>query len=222
MRNETRFVLGLAVLLALCFAMSASAAVQVGNGNFGDPQEYGSTIPVPDWWYTTPSVTDPEIKVRLNWDLSDLQGFPGGQYPAPNGWVFDAWEGYDWSYVYSPTSLTLKVDNLADRTRIKDLWVWWVFTGNEGGVVDVTAPDGTPSQMSEQGKLQIAGTDQWVAWSHWQIKPQPSEESLTWLDCNVPTGKLWVGTYCAPGLPAIALVGVAPLFGLVLRRFRSK
>jgi hypothetical protein len=178
--------------------------------------------PLPSWWNPAFDPGDKSQKLQLNFDLSGRTAPPSGQDPQANGWAWQGWDvnaGWNWNSTYNDVSLT--VDNRYNPDRVKDLWVWWVYHSTEPGVIEVTAPDGTPQFLAGQGEIDLGNGDK-GAWSHWEIKPQPSSETITWIDCNHPTGKVWVGTYCAPGLPAVALVGVAPLVGAVVRRVRRK
>jgi hypothetical protein len=221
MNIDRRFVLFAATLCVLAFALGANAAVPVGNGIAGDPSSVIPGAPLPDWWALS-MPADNSQRLQLNFDLTGETVAPQGQTPPANGWAWDGWDvnaGWNWSSTYTTTSLTL--DNRANPDRVKDLWIWWVYHSVEPGDVTVTAPDGTPALLEGEGSIDLGGGD-YGAWSHWQIKPQPSEETITWIDCNHPTGQLWVGTYCAPGLPAFALVGVAPIVGAVLRRARRR
>jgi hypothetical protein len=218
MRIDRRLVFLGVMLCILAFAFGANAAVVVGNGVAGDPSSVITGAPLPDWWNLSFDPYDMSQKLQLNFSLENRTSAPSGQDPAANGWAWDGWdvnEGWDWNSSYTQTSLTL--DNRAHPDRIKDLWVWWTYHSNEAGEAVVTAPDGTPAFLEGEGHIDLGGGT-YGAWSHWQIKPQPSEETITWLGCNHPTGQVWVGTYCAPGLPAFALVGVAPVVGAILRR----
>jgi hypothetical protein len=222
MKTDRRLVVLGMTLCVLAFAFGANAAVQVGTGVAGDPSSVITGAPLPSWWGMSFDPSDPSQKLQLHFDLSNRTSPPSGQDPAANGWAWQGWDtqnGWDWNATYTGVSLTL--DNRANPNRVKDLWVWWVYHSNQPGEVVVTAPDGTPEFLAGQGEIDL-GNGSKGAWSHWDIKPQPSAETISWLGCNHPTGQVWVGTYCAPGLPAVALVGVAPVVGMAFRRARRK
>jgi len=220
-------VLCLAVLMAAT-AMQASASYEFTYTTLGDPylvEDASQVYGPPPWWNVA---DDNTLSLQLN--PVSVGGVNYGYGIAPGWWIPTAdpvegetypSDGWAWSGDFE-SSTTLWIKNREQPDMFKEIWIWWQPTEMTGHaqLLDHVRLD-TATEVGRKADLLVWDAEQKTAFAKWIIEPQPDWETITWYSCSHPSCDLFVAVRCAPGLPAFALVGVAPVLGMLIRRRRG-
>jgi len=217
-------------------AMQAAATTTFEYTQLDDPItviEEGTMYGAPSWWNAVDENT-------LSLDLAPVAAVDGtfwGAGIAPAWWIgtdeelvegnlYDVPAGNGWSWSYNgETSTTLHVSNRA-QDMTKEIWLWWrptgVFTPSILKAFTTLKADGDAfGRVADEFHVGTDESGKVAAFAKWFVTPQPAWEEITWTSCAHPSCDVNLAIRCAPGLPAFALVGVAPILGMFVRRRRG-
>jgi len=146
---------------------------------------------------------------------------------APEWWTApiddDAEGSGGWRWEKTSDYMKVWIKNRPAVDFVKELVIWWTPTQEVPPMlwshVRLAAQVGTDVVEIAPAETEFNDVTG-AAFAKWFIRPQPSWESITFTSCSHPSCDVWVGFNCAPGLPAIALVGAIPALGMFLRRRR--
>jgi len=222
-------VLFLSVMMAAT-AMQASASYVFTYTDLGNPylvEDATQTYGPPAWWN---AADDNTLSLQLN--PVPVAGDNLGYGIAPSWWVGTGdpdypenspylSDGWTWSGDFE-SSATLWLKNRSQPNMFKEIWMWWKPAAMAGQpqLLDHVRL-GTPTEVGRKADLLVWDAETGNAFAKWTIEPQPDWETITWYSCSHPECDVYLAVRCAPGLPAFALVGVAPVLGMLIRRRRG-
>jgi len=235
MKAQTRWAV--ALLLGVLFAataLQASASTYLFTYETLDSPYFVSDdttfYGAPAWWnFADENTLSLQLTPSPNPSTDEYYGYgiaPTWWIPESNPVEGNTYKstGWTWERVttapYNYTKLWLQ--NRANVDAVKEIFVWWKPAGmtNPSSIYNSVLLD---SEGVSGAKADVFAYDSetGAAFAKWTVDPQPGWETITWNSCSHPECDVYVGVRCAPGLPAFALVGVAPVLGMFVRRRRG-
>jgi len=226
MRAPLKWALVLfAIALLVGQAAATTSYVFQYDPTIDDPSALLDVGTTPGWWGTDgPSRASLELvpyPVVLGGDSLYY-----GYGVASAWWVGDPENSTGWQWTDArPDYMSVWIKNQPNPVLWKELVVWFephaVTPPALWDMVTLQVPNATGGTDVVKPTDTAWNNDEGTAFMRWAISPQPEWELLTFWDSTHPECDIYVGFNCAPGLPAFALIGVAPVVGMFVRRRRG-
>jgi len=211
------------VLFAVALLVGQAAATTSYVFNYDptidDPSEALGVGVTPSWWGT-------EGESRASLELvpypvvigNDLTYY--GYGVASPWWVGDPDNSDGWRWTDArPDFMSVWIKNRPEPWLWKEIVLWF-----QPSVVEPPALWDLVTLNTSLGPVSPVETgwndDEGTAFFRWIVRPQPEWEVITFWDSTHPACDIYVGFNCAPGLPAVALVGAVPVIGMFVRKRR--
>lgn len=228
MRAPLKWALLLAAVALLVGQASATTIYDYTQlSSIEDPSLLYGVGTTPTWWGNADDFTASLDLASVPVVTGDNQVYYGVGI-APEWWSApiddNAVGSGGWRWTKTDDYMSLWVKNRPNEKLIKELVIWWTPTEEVPPMLwkHVTLEAGIGSDVVAIEPVETEfNSATGGAYAKWFIRPQPSWEKITFTSCSHPSCDVWVGFNCAPGLPAIALVGAAPVIGMVLRKRRG-